>query len=165
MVAKMLLGDEVEGPTVPVRLQLRAPRRPRPPGSRNCFRGSSRPRCRARRSTSCTPRRKPSSTVRLDKRPTCRTGILPGGAWRVRVAPPIRHRRSRWMTSPKAGLAGLVPDDQSVDDAAVYITTIHQARGMEFDNVALLEARAREDEEPPRGSTRRRRRPMSVSWR
>ena len=30
------------------------------------------------------------------------------------------------------------PDDQVSEAAAVYITTIHQAKGMEFDNVALL---------------------------
>lgn len=35
------------------------------------------------------------------------------------------------------------PDDQLREDAAVYVTTIHQAKGMEFDNVALLDAQPR----------------------
>ena len=39
------------------------------------------------------------------------------------------------------------PDDQENGPVAVYITTVHQAKGMEFDNVALLEPHAREDEE------------------
>ncbi|RLK29627.1 UvrD-helicase domain-containing protein [Cupriavidus plantarum] len=41
------------------------------------------------------------------------------------------------------------PDDQVREDAAVYITTVHQAKGMEFDNVAILDARAREDDDSP----------------
>lgn len=41
------------------------------------------------------------------------------------------------------------PDDHSIDSAAVCITTVHQAKGMEFDNVALLDQRERRDAEPP----------------
>lgn len=41
------------------------------------------------------------------------------------------------------------PDDQVREEAAVYITTIHQAKGMEFDNVALLDARERKDDDKP----------------
>jgi len=41
------------------------------------------------------------------------------------------------------------PDDQVSEDAAVYVTTIHQAKGMEFDNVALLDPRPREKDETP----------------
>lgn len=40
------------------------------------------------------------------------------------------------------------PDDQLREEAAVYVTTIHQAKGMEFDNVALLDARPRMDGDP-----------------
>lgn len=38
------------------------------------------------------------------------------------------------------------PDDQVPGDAGVLITTIHQSKGMEFDNVALLEPQARAEE-------------------
>lgn len=38
------------------------------------------------------------------------------------------------------------PDDQVLGDAGVLITTIHQSKGMEFDNVALLEPQARAEE-------------------
>ncbi len=41
------------------------------------------------------------------------------------------------------------PDDQVREDAVVYVTTVHQAKGMEFDNVALLEARERTGEGTP----------------
>lgn len=41
------------------------------------------------------------------------------------------------------------PDDQFNEEAAVYITTIHQAKGMEFDNVALLDAPERNSSDPP----------------
>ena len=44
------------------------------------------------------------------------------------------------------------PDDQLREDAAIYITTIHQAKGMEFDSVALLDARERKDDEQPEDS-------------
>ncbi|MDP3883670.1 UvrD-helicase domain-containing protein [Hydrogenophaga sp.] len=37
------------------------------------------------------------------------------------------------------------PDDQSGSSDAVFITTIHQSKGMEFDNVALLEAQERDE--------------------
>lgn len=38
------------------------------------------------------------------------------------------------------------PDDQVPGDAGVLITTIHQSKGMEFDNVALLEPQVRAEE-------------------
>lgn len=38
------------------------------------------------------------------------------------------------------------PDDQVPDDEGVLITTIHQSKGMEFDNVALLEPQVRAEE-------------------
>jgi hypothetical protein len=41
------------------------------------------------------------------------------------------------------------PEDQSIDSAAVCVMTVHQAKGMEFDNVALLDQRERRDAEPP----------------
>lgn len=41
------------------------------------------------------------------------------------------------------------PDDHTVVGAAVFITTVHQAKGMEFDNVALLDQRERRDAELP----------------
>ena len=40
------------------------------------------------------------------------------------------------------------PDDQIPDEAAIYIMTIHHAKGMEFDNVALLESKASEGRAP-----------------
>lgn len=41
------------------------------------------------------------------------------------------------------------PDDQASEEAAVQITTIHQSKGMEFDNVALLDAPERDSDDPP----------------
>lgn len=41
------------------------------------------------------------------------------------------------------------PDDQVSEEAAVHITTIHQSKGMEFDNVALLDAPERDSDDPP----------------
>jgi hypothetical protein len=41
------------------------------------------------------------------------------------------------------------PDDQVNEEAAVHITTIHQSKGMEFDNVALLDAPERDSDDPP----------------
>jgi hypothetical protein len=47
-------------------------------------------------------------------------------------------RRLEWPDS--------FPDDQSANDDGILVTTIHQAKGMEFDNVVLLESRLRKDE-------------------
>lgn len=47
------------------------------------------------------------------------------------------------MLRERLGWPDAFPDDQANDEAAVYITTVHQAKGMEFDNVALLEERER----------------------
>lgn len=41
------------------------------------------------------------------------------------------------------------PDDHVIEEARVWITTVHQAKGMEFDNVALLSQRERSGKEPP----------------
>lgn len=41
------------------------------------------------------------------------------------------------------------PDDQRPHEAGVYVTTVHQAKGMEFDNVALLEQRERGEDAAP----------------
>lgn len=41
------------------------------------------------------------------------------------------------------------PEDRVREDAAVYVTTVHQAKGMEFQNVALLEQRLRDKDESP----------------
>lgn len=38
------------------------------------------------------------------------------------------------------------PDDQHTDDDGLIITTIHQSKGMEFDEVTLLESRPRSDQ-------------------
>lgn len=37
------------------------------------------------------------------------------------------------------------PDDQTITEGGIHITTIHQAKGMEFDSVALLESEPRRD--------------------
>jgi len=37
------------------------------------------------------------------------------------------------------------PDDQGFENSFVYVTTIHQAKGMEFDHVTLLEGRLHND--------------------
>jgi DNA helicase-2/ATP-dependent DNA helicase PcrA len=41
----------------------------------------------------------------------------------------------------RIGWSDAFPDDHVRENAGVYITTVHQAKGMEFDNVALLEGR------------------------
>ena len=41
------------------------------------------------------------------------------------------------------------PDDQDESDARIFITTIHQAKGMEFDNVTLVETKERKGSDSP----------------
>ncbi|MDZ7867244.1 UvrD-helicase domain-containing protein [Acidovorax sp.] len=41
------------------------------------------------------------------------------------------------------------PDDENQVTAQILVTTIHQAKGMEFDNVELLESRPRKDDDSP----------------
>jgi DNA helicase-2/ATP-dependent DNA helicase PcrA len=41
------------------------------------------------------------------------------------------------------------PDDHVLSDAGLYITTIHQSKGMEFDSVALLQHDTEEHEDAP----------------
>lgn len=41
------------------------------------------------------------------------------------------------------------PDDENQAATQVLVTTIHQAKGMEFDNVELLESRPRKDDDSP----------------
>jgi hypothetical protein len=39
------------------------------------------------------------------------------------------------------------PDDQSLSDARIFVTTVHQAKGMEFDSVCLLDRRDENEQE------------------
>ncbi|MFC3147250.1 UvrD-helicase domain-containing protein [Piscinibacterium candidicorallinum] len=49
----------------------------------------------------------------------------------------------------RLGWPDAFPDDQGIEQPTICITTIHQAKGMEFRNVALLEPRPREDTDEP----------------
>lgn len=150
MVAKMLLGDEVVGPAVPVRLRLSGTAPPAPAWIAQLlsrFKPSS-----MSRATFDIVYAKVEAALEGDLRDAIN---LPTRdiAWRrlarASGAPDSASAIAMDDLRERLGWPDSFPDDQSVDDAAVFITTIHQAKGMEFDNVALLEARAREDEEAP----------------
>lgn len=150
MVAKMLLGDEVEGPAVPVRLRLSGAT-PHAPAWIAQLLSRFKPASMSR-ATFDIVYAKVEAVLDNDAR---HAGHLSSRdiAWqrlaRASGAPDSASSITMDDLRDRLGWPDAFPDDQSVDDAAVYITTIHQAKGMEFDNVALLETRAHDDEEAP----------------
>lgn len=149
-VAKMLLGDKVEGPTVSVRLRTAGETPPAPAWI-----------------ASLLWRFKPQSVARStfeliykkaleEIAPEARTALnMPSlqACWSrlARASGASDDTTSIEMGDLRERLSwpDSFPDDQTVEQAAVYITTVHQAKGMEFDNVSLLDPRARKNQKEP----------------
>lgn len=144
-VATMLMGSSVEPPAVSVRLHL-AGSRPHPPAWVAMLLSRFKPRS-VSRSVFDTIYSK--ALEQLDEPMRAALHIPPIEiAWRrlahasgtsdvaTSIDLDVLRERLEWPDS--------FPDDQIPDEAAVFITTIHQAKGMEFDNVALLELQERE---------------------
>lgn len=150
-VAMMLLGDSIEGPIVPVRLRL-AGTSPAVPAWIAVLLARFKPNTLSRATFDTVYDR-----IELDEGDPARAALqIPSRdvAW-MRLA----HASGACDSATSIDLDALrdrldwpdaFPDDQVSEDAVVCITTVHQAKGMEFDNVALLEARKRdvESEDP-----------------
>lgn len=149
-VVKMLLGDQVEGPAVSVRLRT-AGETPSAPAWIAALLWRFKPQNVAR-STFETVYRKTLEEFDPDARTALNMPSLQvcwarlaraSGASDDASAIDMGDLRERlaWPDS--------FPDDQTTEQAAVYITTVHQAKGMEFDNVSLLDPRARKNQKEP----------------
>ncbi len=149
-VVKMLLGDQVEGPAVSVRLRT-AGETPSAPAWIAALLWRFKPQNVAR-STFETVYRKTLEEIDPDARAALNMPSLQvcwarlaraSGASEDASAIDMEELRERlaWPDS--------FPDDQTTEQAAVYITTVHQAKGMEFDNVSLLDPRARKNPKEP----------------
>ena len=149
-VAKMILGESVEGPAVPVRLRL-AGTSPSAPAWIAVLLSRFKPKTISRATFDVV-----YDKIDLEDGDAARAALqIPPRevAWRrlarasgvsdaaSSIDLDALHERLDW---PDA-----FPDDQVSEDADVCITTIHQAKGMEFDSVALLDARSRADGESP----------------
>jgi len=149
-VTKMLLGDIVDGPAVPVRLRTAGATAITPAWiaalfarfkpltvARSTFdivyaKAEEQLDVAARASLNMPPREVAWSRL-------ARASGAPDGTTAIDME--ALRERLAWPDS--------FPDDQVSEDAAVYVTTIHQAKGMEFDNVALLDPRPRDKDEAP----------------
>jgi len=149
-VTKMLLGDIVEGPAVPVRLRI-AGATPVTPAWIAALLSRFKPQTVARSTFDIVYDKSEEqidaaarAALNMPSREVCWSRLArASGAPDQATAIDLGDLRERlaWPDS--------FPDDQVSEDASVYVTTIHQAKGMEFDNVALLDPRAREDAEAP----------------
>lgn len=149
-VTKMLLGDIVEGPAVPVRLRTAGATAVTPAWIAALF-AKFKPTTVARSTFDIVYAKAEEqldaaarSSLHLPSREVAwsrlaRASGAPDSATAIDME--ALRERLAWPDS--------FPDDQVSEDAAVYVTTVHQAKGMEFDNVALLDPRSREDDEPP----------------
>lgn len=149
-VWKMLLGDALEGPSVSVRMRL-AGSTPTVPawiaGLLSGFRHPSISRkvfelAHAKAKERLGAEAAPNvglPTAEVAWRRLARASGAPESA----ASLDLDDLRSR-LTWPDS-----FPDDQVSEEAAVHITTIHQSKGMEFDNVALLDAPERDSGDPP----------------
>lgn len=149
-VTKMLLGDIVEGPAVPVRLRI-AGATPVTPAWIAALLSRFKPQTVARSTFDIVYDKSDEqmdaaarAALNMPSREVCWSRLArASGASDQATAIDLGDLRERlaWPDS--------FPDDQVSEDASVYVTTIHQAKGMEFDNVALLDPRPREDAEAP----------------
>lgn len=149
-VTKMLLGDIVEGPVVPVRLRI-AGATPVTPAWIAALLSRFKPQTVARSTFDIVYDKSEEqidaaarAALNMPSRDVCWSRLArASGAPDQATAIDLGDLRERlaWPDS--------FPDDQVSEDASVYVTTIHQAKGMEFDNVALLDPRAREDADAP----------------
>jgi len=149
-VTKMLLGDIVEGPAVPVRLRTAGATAVTPAWIAALF-ARFKPVTVAR-STFDIVYAKAEEQLDVAARASLN---LPSRdvAWsrlaRASGAPDSATAIDMEALRERLAWPDSFPDDQVSEDAAVYVTTVHQAKGMEFDNVALLDPRPREDDEAP----------------
>lgn len=141
MVCKMLLGNSCDGPNVPIRLRLSGTPILAPAWIAALL-AKFKPQTISRKVFEIAYDK---ASEELDSRTKAAIQLPPMNvAWR-RLAHASGasdgvgaldldelRRRIYWPDS--------FPDDQTKEDTAVVITTIHQAKGMEFDNVALLES-------------------------
>ncbi|MBC5782651.1 ATP-dependent helicase [Ramlibacter sp. USB13] len=149
-VWKMLLGDALEPPAIAVTLRLAGGRPPVPPWIAAVLSTFRHP----------TISRKVFDVVHAKARERLPEGTAANGG-----VPPLEiawRRLARASGASDSALAldldelrnrlawpDAFPDDQIDDEAVVHITTVHQAKGMEFDNVALLDAQNRDSTEEP----------------
>lgn len=146
-VAMMILGESVEGPVVPVRLRL-AGTRPSVPAWIAVLLARFKPKTLSRATFDIV-----HDKIELDEGDPARAALqIPSRdvAWRrlARASGASDSASSIDLDVLRDRLdwPDAFPDDQVSEDAVVCITTVHQAKGMEFDNVALLDARKREVE-------------------
>jgi len=143
-VAKMLLGDETQFPDVPVCLRL-AGERPVVPAWVALLLGRYKPPSFTRSAFDVIF----ASAVK-------RAGDGENGALQFPAVDVAWRRLARASGAPDTTTMIVLeklrehldwpdsfPDDQIPEDAGVYVTNIHQAKGMEFDNVSLLETTAK----------------------
>lgn len=149
-VTKMLLGDIVEGPAVPVRLRI-AGATPLTPAWIAALLSRFKPQTVARSTFDIVydkAEEQIDATARaalnMPSREVCWSRLA-----RASGAPDQATAIDLGDLRERLGWPDSFPDDQFSEDASVHVTTIHQAKGMEFDNVALLDPRAREDAEAP----------------
>jgi hypothetical protein len=149
-VTKMLLGDIVEGPAVPVRLRTAGAATVTPAWISALF-ARFKPSTVAR-STFDIVYAKAEEQLDVAARASLN---LPSRdvAWsrlaRASGAPDSATAIDMEALRERLAWPDSFPDDHVSEDAAVYVTTVHQAKGMEFDNVALLDPRPRDDDEAP----------------
>ena len=146
----MLLGDGLEGPSVTVRMRLAGSTPTVPAWIAGLLSGFKHPSISRKVFELAYAKAK----ERLGRDAAPDIGLpSPEVAWRrlarASGAPEsatsfdLDDLRSR-LTWPDS-----FPDDQVSEGAAVHIATIHQSKGMEFDNVALLDAPERDSDDPP----------------
>jgi DNA helicase II / ATP-dependent DNA helicase PcrA len=149
-VWKMLLGDGLEGPSVSVRLRL----------------AGSTPTVPAWIAGLLSGFKHPSISRKVFELAYAKAAERLGGEAALDVGLPSAdvawRRLARASGGPESATSldldelrnrltwpDSFPDDQVSEEAAVHITTIHQSKGMEFDNVALLDAPERDSDAPP----------------
>lgn len=149
-VWKMLLGDGLEGPSVSVRMRLAGSTPMVPAWIAGLLSGFKHPSISRKVFELAYAKAK----ERLGGEAAPDVGLPPAEvAWRriARASGAPESAASLDLDELRSRLSwpDSFPDDQVSEEAAVYITTIHQSKGMEFDNVALLDAPERDSDDPP----------------
>jgi DNA helicase-2/ATP-dependent DNA helicase PcrA len=149
-VWKMLLGDGLEGPSVSVRMRLAGSTPTVPAWIAGLLSGFKHPSIS--RKVFELAYAKAKERLGGDAAPDIGLPSLEV-AWRrlARASGAPDSATSLDLDDLRSRLAwpDSFPDDQVSEGAAVHITTIHQSKGMEFDNVALLDAPERDSDDPP----------------
>jgi DNA helicase-2/ATP-dependent DNA helicase PcrA len=147
-VAKALLGTAAEGPPIPVSLQLAGQVAPVPgwiAALLSPLRAETLLRSKFGQIHAAWLAKAGEATAQALGLPEAETAwqriVRAAGLPVSTTSLPMEELRQR-LDWPDA-----FPDDQSPGDARIFITTIHQAKGMEFDSVCLLGRREDEEEE------------------